>query len=107
MANDLDVAKRYMATMHSAKSRNLSFDISFAEFKRIFNTKKCFYTGKRLVHGHNFSLDRVNNELGYVSGNVVACDETFNKLKANLTIEQINAIYFGIEKHGRNKKENK
>lgn len=96
---DVEIVKRYQSTIHSAESRNLEFNITFAEFKKIHNTKKCFYSGIRLVHGVNFTLDRVDNSLGYISGNVVACDKKINALKANLTIDQINLIYKGVTKH--------
>lgn len=67
MTIDIEVAKKYAAVQQSAKTRGLVFDISFAEFKKIYNTKKCYYTGKRLMHGANFSFDRVDNSKGYVS----------------------------------------
>ena len=96
--NDIDVVKKYQSIISSAKSRDFAFDITFAEFKKVYNTKKCFYTGKRLVHGHNFSIDRVDNSKGYISGNIVACDERFNQLKAALSIEQITQLFNGIKK---------
>lgn len=98
MTIDIEVAKKYAAVQQSAKTRGLVFDISFAEFKKIYNTKKCYYTGKRLMHGANFSFDRVDNSKGYVSGNIVACDITFNHLKANLSLEQIDMLTKGIKK---------
>lgn len=110
MNKDIDVVKKYNAVMNGAKSRNLDFDVSFSEFKKVYNTKKCYYTGKKLIHGYNFSIDRVDNSKGYISGNIVACDKDFNTLKSNLTIEQITAIFNGIQKFylkdGRNKKKN-
>lgn len=93
MQSDLEIVKKYVSLSHSAESRNIQFNISFSEFKKIYNTKKCYYTGVRLVHNHNFSFDRVDNSKGYISGNIVACDKAFNSLKTNLTLEQINLLY--------------
>ena len=100
MHSDVDIIKKYQSIMSSALTRKLEFDISFAEFKRIYNQKKCFYTNKKLQHGGNgnFSIDRVDNSKGYISGNIVACDTKFNSLKSNLSIEDINNLYFGITK---------
>lgn len=100
---DIEIVKRYQAIMTSASSRGLAFNISFAEFKRVYNTKKCYYTGVRLTHGNqskggNFSFDRVDNSLGYVSGNLVACDVKFNQAKASLSLEQIDLLFKGISK---------
>lgn len=97
--NDLKLAQKYVGLKGSSKERGLEFDISLSEFKRIYNTKRCFYTGKKLIHGTNFSLDRVDNTKGYISGNVVACDKAFNLIKNNLTIEQIKYLYKGLIKH--------
>ena len=96
--NDLDIATRYVALAASAKSREIEFNISFSEFKKIFNKKKCYYSGKKLVKGKNFSFDRADNSKGYVSNNVVACDKSLNNRKTDLTVEEITQIYLGIQK---------
>lgn len=101
--NDLKLANKYISLKASSKTRNLTFDISLIEFKKIYNSKKCFYTNIPLIHGHNFSIDRVDNNKGYISGNIVACDKTFNMLKSNLTIKQITLLYKGIIKHSLKK----
>lgn len=93
METELEITKRYIALASSAASRNIEFKISFSEFKRIYNSKRCYYTGVRLMHNHNFSFDRVDNSKGYISGNIVACDKAFNSLKSHLTITQIAVLY--------------
>lgn len=102
---DYDVVKKYMNISQSAKTRNIEFNIGFSEFKKIFNTKKCFFTGKRIVHGVNFSIDRLDNSKGYISGNLVACDTFFNNhIKNDLSIENIELLFNGIKKHQELKK---
>ena len=69
--------------------------------------KKCFYTGILLTTTQpggvqqptDFTIDRVDNRLGYVSGNVVACCHAANSFKGIvegmldiLTIEQKGTI---------------
>jgi len=97
---DIKVVKGYQNIMTSANSRSLEFNVSFAEFKRIYNSKHCYYTGVKLIHGANgnFSFDRVDNTLGYISGNLVACDSRFNQAKSSLSLEQIRLLTLGLAK---------
>lgn len=92
MHSDVDIIKKYQSIVDSASSRGLDCNISFSEFKKIYNQRKCYYTGVPLIHGKNFSIDRVDNSKGYISNNLVACDTTFNQLKSNLSIEQIHLL---------------
>ncbi len=96
---DVEYARKYLASEASATHRGIEFSLSFGEYKKLYNRKKCYYTGKKLKHKDNFSLDRIDNTKGYVPGNVVPCDKVINGLKNNLTIEQIKLLYVGILKH--------
>ena len=50
-----------------------------------------FYSkGKRT--DNSYSLDRVNNDKGYVEGNVRVISSLANRLKSNLTTEQVEAL---------------
>lgn len=77
------MAKTYLSKAKSAKDRGISFELSFAEYKRLRNCKTCHLTGVKLTP-KTFSLDRLNKQIGYVKGNVVACHKVVNMLKGTL-----------------------
>lgn len=97
---DLDVAKKMLNLKQSADSRNIKFDLSFIVLKNLMEQKKCFYTG-RVFDGkgdYALSIDRIDNKIGYVDGNVVACTVEINRKKTDITIEEIEMIYKAIKK---------
>lgn len=106
---DLEVAKKMLNLKQSADSRNIKFDLSFTTLKGLMEQKKCFYTGRNLESKGDFSLsiDRIDNKLGYVEGNVVACTVDINRKKTDITIEEIEMIYKAIQKakKGTNREE--
>lgn len=60
---------------------------------------KCFYTGKQMnLRGYHtgdpdvVTVDRVNPELGYVTGNVVLCRQIINRMKYNMNYQQFLAM---------------
>jgi hypothetical protein len=61
--------------------------------------KKCFYTGRQFEAKGDFSLsiDRIDNKLGYIEGNVVACTVEINRKKTDITLEEIEMIYKSFE----------
>ena len=104
---DIKVANYYSNKISSCKKRNIEFALTFAEVKKLMKQKKCFYTGILLTTTQpggvqqptDFTIDRVDNRLGYVSGNVVACCHAANSFKGIvegmldiLTIEQKGTI---------------
>ncbi|MCA9749601.1 MAG: hypothetical protein KC414_10900 [Romboutsia sp.] len=102
MLTDIEVAKKLLKIHQSAQARNLDFDLSFSEVKRLLSVKKCFYSGEELESDEKSenqrTFDRVDNTKGYVNGNVVACTKKINHLKNNLTIEEIKIIVKGLKK---------
>jgi hypothetical protein len=68
---------RYVDFKRSAKRRNLSFELSFEEFLT-FENKPCRYCGQGV---YPMSLDRIDNDLGYVIDNVDSCCFRCNSLK--------------------------
>lgn len=94
--NDVEVAKKLVNLEQSASSRGIHFDLSFQTVKKVLNSEKCYFTGVLLNNKQNdpnqLTFDRVDNNKGYVDGNVVACAKYFNELKSNLTIEQVKLL---------------
>jgi hypothetical protein len=97
---DLDVARKMLNLKQSADSRSIKFDLSFNTLKKMMEQKKCFYTGRQFDSKGDFSLsiDRIDNKLGYVEGNVVACTVEINRKKTDITLEEIEMIYHAIKK---------
>lgn len=60
----------------SAKNRGLAWGLTREQFAEL-RSKKCFYCGHQLPE-RGTGLDRINNELGYVVGNVLPCCTTCN-----------------------------
>lgn len=97
---DFDIAKRYISKSVYAKEKGHEFTLTFAQYKRILTAKYCRYTGVKLTTSANkkglkddnfCTLDRVDNSIGYVVGNVVACCYAYNQFKA--VIENPNNIF--------------
>jgi hypothetical protein len=97
---DLDVARKMLNLKQSADSRNIKFDLSFVTLKRLMEQKKCFYTGRLLEARGDYalSIDRIDNKLGYIEGNVVSCTVEINRKKTDITLEEIEMIYKAIKK---------
>jgi macrodomain Ter protein organizer (MatP/YcbG family) len=74
------IARFYILKSERSKKRDIEFNLSFAEFKRLSSAKKCRFTGLELT-AQTFSIDRIDNAKGYVTGNVAACHKAFNKMK--------------------------
>jgi hypothetical protein len=94
----------------SAKIRNISFDLTFEEFKeictkncyysdhsprkinKIKNDKRCkkFYTqegiNRQIIYANG--IDRLDNNKGYTVNNCVACCRICNTMKMELSVEE-------------------
>lgn len=92
------VAKKYLWLMDSAAKRGLDFSLSIEELSTLLRDHVCYYTKEKLVSfphekGENndhlpdnyLTIDRKDNDLGYVSGNVVACSKEINTLKNQMS----------------------
>lgn len=105
VAHGMYVAKKYLMMAEAAKGRGLEFSLSIEEMSALLKTRVCYYTDADLVvfphdreamkrkgealPGNYLTLDRKDNNKGYVSGNVVACSQEINKLK-----DQMSAVEF-------------
>lgn len=82
---DTIVARKYLQKLENSKSRGIEFKLTFMAYKNLLRSKKCFYTGIALSDvegaGDQRTIDRVNPNKGYVSGNVVACCKAMNQMK--------------------------
>lgn len=93
--SDVEVAKKLVNIHSSAQSRNLEFNLTFEYVKKLLEYTTCYYTNVQFTEdGPNArSFDRVDNDKGYVLGNVVACTVDINGKKNNLSIDEIVCLY--------------
>ncbi len=89
--NDIEIARKYINKTRNAETKGHEFTLSFVEFKRVVTAKRCYYTGIELTPGKekenlatDITIDRVDNSLGYIKGNVVACCHAYNQFKGVL-----------------------
>lgn len=93
--SDVEVAKKLVNIHSSAQSRNLEFNLTFEYVRKLLEYTTCYYTNVTFTEdGPNArSFDRVDNDKGYVIGNVVACTVDINGKKNNLSIDEIICLY--------------
>ena len=79
-----------------AKRRNLDFKITLEDVKTICS-ENCFYCND----DKSISIDRVDNEIGYIEGNCVSCCTMCNMMKKNFTkddfLEKVKQIFNNIK----------
>lgn len=75
------LSDRYKIYKFRAKSKGLAFDISKQEFDAM-TRQTCVYCGK--LDQYN-GIDRVDNNKGYVPGNMVTCCQLCNVFKKDFT----------------------
>lgn len=80
------VFHRYGVLRNAAKKRHLQCTLSFDEYAGIVSAQ-CFYCGGALPEV-GYGLDRVNNDAGYVPGNVRPCCHPCNQAKSSFTETQ-------------------
>lgn len=89
--DDVRLAKQYQSKADNAKSRGISFTLSFNEYKRLKSAKRCKLTGIELSNGdggnikaNHLTIDRIDCSKGYELGNVIAVCHAANSFKAIL-----------------------
>lgn len=73
----------YCYYRNAARERHREFSIPFPVFQRILRMP-CFYCGKEPKEDERNGLDRVDNEVDYLTENVVPCCPLCNRIKSVL-----------------------
>lgn len=84
-AFDAQVAIKYYRLYKSAVRRGLEFDLTFTDMKRLLRKTHCEYTGALFVEGCNeykATFERVDENKGYVKGNVKMITHKANQFKS-------------------------
>lgn len=83
---------KYAQAKGTAKQRKIAFTLTREEFDEL-RTHPCVYCGGELPNSGGTGLDRIDNDLGYIPGNVLPscwwCNQTRNDL---FTIEEMKLL---------------
>lgn len=79
---------------YNAQKRGIEWSVSPEYLWELWlnQHRQCYYTGRILVHGDTASLDRIDNNQGYVIGNVKWVHRNVNRMKSNFTDAEFLAI---------------
>lgn len=100
---EIQVARKYTQLLTSAASRGLPFNLTLADVRALLKRKTCAYTKVEFSEtneAHKRTIDRMDCNLGYVRGNVVACTHEANQLKEHFfehtgfNPDTVNKIFF-------------
>lgn len=83
-----------------AKNKGLEFNLSEEEFKKLTQSD-CYFCdtppeNKASKHGYEFiynGIDRIDNNYGYVTGNIVPCCRDCNTEKGSISVKMIKKLY--------------
>ncbi|WJJ57124.1 hypothetical protein [Escherichia phage LH2] len=86
------ITRRLEHTQASAKRRSKDFNLDFNYIKNILDQKVCAYSGEPFdnrIEGEKLSLERFNNDIGYIKGNVIPVKKKYNTARSDLTLEEL------------------
>lgn len=84
--------RRLQHTRESASSRNKAFNLDRPYMENILLQTHCAYSGERFGSGDDkMSLERWDNDKGYVKGNVVPVKLKYNLRRGDLSLKQLMA----------------
>lgn len=93
-SNQVIVARRLAKTFESAKSRGKEFNLTFEYMTNILAQTHCAYSGEKFAEFglDSMTLERWDNDKGYVIGNVIPVKEKYNSIRSDYSIEQMEAL---------------
>jgi hypothetical protein len=78
----------HRANKKQLKNSNFVFAVTREEFT-IITSMDCYMCGKESNELHNNGIDRIDNKLGYVSGNIMPCCGNCNYIKNEYDIDKL------------------
>jgi len=83
--------KNYDIMKHNALRRGKKFSLKYKNILLLKAATHCAYTGKKFTpHGEYIStMERINNTIGYVPGNVIPVTLYANNIKGDMTLIQM------------------
>lgn len=93
-SNEVIVARRLAKTFESAKSRGKDFNLTFEYMTNILAQSHCAYSGEKFTEFglDALTLERWDNDKGYIIGNVIPVKEKYNSVRGSYTVEQLEAL---------------
>lgn len=91
---------RFRRIAYSAKKRNIKVNLPYSYYEDLINLG-CSYCGESLLEETGYSLDRVDNNRGYIYDNVTPCCKTCNQAKGK---QQPKEFFEWIEKAYKHQK---
>lgn len=85
----IQIAECYVNKSKNARQRKLEFSLSMSTFANIKLQTHCAYSGLPFTDEDELSLERLNNDLGYIDGNVVPVIRRLNTLRSNFSVEEL------------------
>jgi hypothetical protein len=98
--------ERLRAARTRARKKNLFFTLSLDLLLEAWAKQegKCFYTGTAMTTDGGapecVSIDRVTPSAGYVGENIVLCCWAVNRMKDDMTVEQLRCWCERVVSHG-------
>lgn len=93
---------RFKIGQKEAKKRNLEWNIDLNSYLKLISNN-CHYCNDSTCEETGAGLDRIDNNIGYVTKNCVSCCKMCNSMKSNFTFGQffdkIKKIYKRLEKN--------
>lgn len=89
---EIVVAARLVSTYDSAMKRGKDFGLNLRYIENIACQKLCAYSGEPFAEGVNddmMTLERFDNDAGYVPGNVIPVKRKYNSARASFTLEEL------------------
>lgn len=83
---------KFILTSKSANSRGLDFDLTVRDVNNLCEQKYCAYSGEKFSKSKgpdSLTFERINNDKGYVRGNVVAVKTKYNVFRGNKSLEEL------------------
>lgn len=88
----LKVKRRLEHTQASAKRRGKDFNLDFNYLVNILDQKVCAYSGETFnnsIEGEKLSLERFNNDIGYIKGNVIPVKKKYNTMRSDWSLDEL------------------
>lgn len=96
--SNINILTCYLSKSENARKRKIKFDMSLITFANLKQQKFCQYSGIAFDQNteHSFSFERIDNNVGYIDGNVIAVSNAINNERGSFTegelIERLNTI---------------
>jgi hypothetical protein len=95
------ISSLLISARRNAKARNLIFNLEISDFSEIPSIcpvlKIPIFPNEKGRSDNSPSLDRINNKLGYIKGNVRIISYKANRLKSDMSIEECKLILKDLE----------